>query len=116
MYYGFDVDSNYNALKFSAGMSFDVGGKQKNLHLSVFYGHFTANEDIEFGGAVGGEDALGDELDIKVKWDLTKQASLTMALGFLFSSDVLEESMGGAAAEDAEDSATLFSLGANLNF
>ncbi|HYF00124.1 MAG TPA: hypothetical protein VEJ18_14485 [Planctomycetota bacterium] len=116
MYFGVDWDSNYFAVKFKGELPLDVKAKG-DLVLSVILGITRTAEDVEFGGGVS-EDALGNEIDFKARWAVTKQAALHAAIGLLFGSDVLEESFvpGGANHDDADDSAILFVLGAELNF
>ena len=115
MYFGYDWDANYMAFKFSGGVALSLGAGKDNLRISGIIGIARTLEDVAFGGGVN-EDALGTEVDIKAQWVLTKQASLNFAIAFLFGSDVLEQSMGGAANPDAEDNASLFTFGADLRF
>jgi hypothetical protein len=85
-----------------------VAGGKNNLVLSAILGLAKLNEE----GAVG-EDALGTELDLRARYEITKQVALHALLGLLFGSDVLE--VTGAPA-DADDSALLFAIGAELGF
>lgn len=115
MYFGFDWDSNYMAFKFSGGVALSLGAGKDNLRLSAIVGFARTVEDVAFSAVIN-EDALGTEVDLKAQWVLTKQASLNFAVAFLFGSDVLEQSMGGAGNPDAEDNASLFTFGADLRF
>jgi hypothetical protein len=113
MYFGFDWDTNYFAIKFSGGLSLSVGAKN-NFGLEAILGITRTNEDVQF--ATSSEDALGTEFDVKAKWHVSKQATLQAAVGLLFGSDVLEEGMGGSANSDSDDSAMLYTIGADLRF
>ncbi|HXG60892.1 MAG TPA: hypothetical protein VNO22_05945 [Planctomycetota bacterium] len=114
MYLGFDWDTNYIAIKVSGGITLSVAGGKDNLELSAILGFCRTREDVEF--ASGGEDALGNEIDVRARWILNKQAAITALFAFLTGSDVLEESMGGAANPDSEDNAMLYTLGVDLKF
>lgn len=114
MYFGYDWDTNYFAIKLSGGLAFSVGGGKNNLELSGILGITRTVKDVQFPTST--EDALGNEIDVKARWILTKQASLHAAIGLLFGSDVLEESMDALGAGDPDDSAILYTLGADLRF
>lgn len=114
MYLGFDWDTNYVAIKVSGGITLSVAGGKDNLELSAIVGFCRAHEDVEF--ASGGEDALGNEIDVKARWILNKQAAITALFAYLAGSDVLEESMGGSANPDSKDNAMLYTLGVDLKF
>jgi hypothetical protein len=106
MYYGLDWDTNYMAIKIHGSLPLSVGGGKNNLVLSAILGIVTTNEDV------GTEDGLGNELDIRARYEITKQVALHALLGFLFGSDILELTPGG----NGEDSAILFALGFDLGF
>lgn len=114
MYLGFDWDSNYIALKVSGGVTFSVAGGKDNLELSAILGFCRTREDVQF--ASGGEDALGNEIDVRARWILNRQAAITALFAYLAGSDVLKESMGGSANPDSEDNAMLYTLGVDLKF
>lgn len=114
MYFGYDWDTNYFAIKLSGGLAFSVGGGKNNLELSGILGITRTVKDVQF--ATGGENGLGNEIDVKARWLLTKQASLHAAIALLFSSDVVEQSLEDAGARDPDDSAILYTLGADLRF
>ena len=109
MYFGVDWDSNYFAVKLSAGIPLQIKTKD-DLVVSAILGITKANEDV------GTEDGLGTEFDVRARWAVTKQAALQAAVGFLFGSDILEDSLGGPAAPDSDDSAILYTIGADLRF
>jgi hypothetical protein len=123
MYFGFDWDSNYEAFKLSAGTAFSVAGGKDNLEVSVVVGITQAAEEVGDSATPFEEDKLGNEVDIKMRWHLSKQASLSVAAGFLFGSDILEQSMettGGITTPNsnrqADDSAYLYMMGLSLKF
>jgi hypothetical protein len=118
MYFGFDWDSNYFAVKISGGLSFSLAGGKNNFELSGILGICTANEDVQFGAPLSDEDALGTEIDVRARWILTKQASLHAAVGILTGSDVLENSIDSlnGTDDDEDDTARLYTLGADLRF
>ncbi len=115
MYFGFDWDSNYFAIKFQGGLSFSLAGGKNNFALEGILGICKTAEDVEFGGTIGSEDGLGNEFDVKARWTLTKQASLQAGVAFLMSSDILEQSMA-ASNSHQDDSAMLYTVGADLRF
>jgi hypothetical protein len=90
MYLGFDWDSNYRAIKLSGGVALNAGTKN-NLKI-------------------------GNEVDLKIAWEMSKQVVIDLGVGFLFGSKVLEDSMGGPNAPDAERQTILFTLGTDLKF
>ena len=59
---------------------------------------------------------LGNEVDVKIAWEMTKQVVIDAGVGFLFGSKVLELSLGGPGAPDAERQTLLFTLGMDLRF
>jgi hypothetical protein len=114
MYFGYDWDANYFAIKLSGGLALSVGGGKNNLELSAILGITRTVEDVQFTS--GGEDRLGNEIDVKARWILTKQASLHAAIALLFGSDVVEQSMEDSGFSGADDSTILYMLGADLRF
>lgn len=114
MYFGVDWDSNYFAVKFSAGIPLQIKAKD-DLWITAILGICRTQEDVVFGAEE--EDALGNELDVRARWSVTKQVALQAAVGLLFGSDILENSFpGGSADDDADDSAILWTIGADLGF
>jgi hypothetical protein len=111
-YFGLDWDTNIFAIKLLAEFPLQIKAKN-DLILSAILGFCRTNEDVEFAS---GEDALGNELDVRARWNITKQASLQAAIALLFGSDILEEEMGGSANDDSDDSAMMWTLGADLRF
>ncbi len=120
MYFGFDIDSNYTVFKLNAGVTLSVAGGQNNLDLELWLGFAEQTEETVFSGPpTFKEDQLGTEIDVKAKWRLSKQATLTGAVALLTGSDLLEKSMeedGPAARDEADDSALLYTLGIDLKF
>jgi len=113
MYFGFDWDTNMFALKFSGGIYLNLGAGKNNLALEGILGIVRTAEEVEF--ATGDESALGNELDFKARWIITKQASLSAAIGLLFGSNVMEESIAASNGQQ-DDSAILYTFGADLRF
>jgi hypothetical protein len=117
-YFGFDWDGNYEAFKFYAGTAFSVMGRKDDLEIGFIAGITKTAEDVGTGAVT--EDKLGNEMDVRVKWHLSKQASLTLAAAWLFGSDVLEAAMDAAGGPgsnpQANDSAYLYVLGFDVGF
>ena len=114
MYLGFDWDTNYWAFKVNGGFAMSLGTGKENLRIDGILGITKTAQTVAF--ATTSTKNLGDELDIHVRWILTKQASLHLGLGFLFSSDVLKDSMQASAGSDAKNHAIEYVLGADLKF
>lgn len=111
-YFGLDWDTNHFIIKFMAEFPLQIKAKN-DLVLSAILGIATANEDVQFAS---GEDALGNELDVRARWNVTKQAGLQAAIALLFGSDIMEEEIGGSAARESDDSSLMYTLGADLRF
>jgi hypothetical protein len=120
MYMGLDWDSNYWALKLAGGFAMSLGSGKNNLEFSAILGITKTQAEVGFaGGGIGAATTsknLGDEVDLKARWLLNKQASLNFAVGFLFSSDILKDSMLVDGASKAKSSAMMYTLGADLKF
>ncbi|HEX7899150.1 MAG TPA: hypothetical protein VF950_15400 [Planctomycetota bacterium] len=117
MYFGLDVDTNYTAFKIMGGMSFSMAGGKDNVDLQIGVGFFTTSEDVVKTNDAGEEDdALGTEIDVKLKYHLSKQASLGLNFGILTGSDLLEDMGGGSNDDAADDSAWLLSLGFDVRY
>ncbi len=120
-YFGFDWDSNYQAIKISGGTSLSVGSGKNNLDLMAIIGIARANKDIAYtlGVAAGTTDKkLGNEFDVRANWHLNKQASIGLGFAYLFGSNILEDSMSAAGAPTNRDekSAFMYTLGLDLRF
>ena len=113
MYLGFDWDSNYRAIKISGGIALNAGTKN-NLKISTVVGLTQTVKTVRFAGDFTHKP--GNEIDLKVAWEMTKQVVIDAGVGFLFGSKVLENSMGGPGAPDAERHTVLFTLGTDLRF
>lgn len=118
MNFGLDVDTNYSAFKVMGGLSFGVAGGKDNLELQAGVGFFTTTEDVVMSASPAGteDDALGTEIDVKVKYHLSKQARLNLNFGVLTGSDILEEMGGGNTVDGTDDSTWLLSLGFDVNW
>jgi hypothetical protein len=111
--YGFNLGTNYTAIKIMGGISFTAGGGEKNnISVSGGLGLFSATEDINVGGTIGNTDELGTEFDVTLTYAYSKAVSMDVTLAFLFGSEVLE----GITAPADEDSTSLFALGLNGKF
>jgi len=116
MYFGLDVDCNYTAIKISGGVALSVGQGKNNLEICAIVGLCKAQEKLAPYGGTDDEDKLGTEFDIRVKYNLSKQASLSGAFAILTGSDVMEDAMGGSGVDDAEDKCMLYTLGLDVKF
>lgn len=115
-YYGFDLDSNYTAFKVMGGVSFSVGSGKNNLELSFILAFFRSTESYVDAATQEKENGLGNELDIKMAYHLNKQVDLLVNVGYLGTSDILEDATGGSANNDSDESAYLFSAGFDVRF
>jgi hypothetical protein len=117
MYFGLDVDTNLTAFKIMGGMSFSMAGGKDNVELQLGLGFFTTSEDVvKTNDAAEEDDALGTEIDVKLKYHLSKQAALGLNFGVLTGSDLLEDMGGGTGADAADDSTWLLSLGFDVRY
>jgi hypothetical protein len=113
MYYGFDWDTNYRALKISGGISL-TAARENDLRLSLIVGLTRSAEPVRF--AFETTRKLGNEIDLKADWEMTKQFAFRLGVAYLFGSEILEDSMGGPGAPDAERQTWLYFLGFDLKF
>jgi hypothetical protein len=111
-YFGLDWDTNSLIFKIMAELPLQIKAKN-DLVLSAILGIARTTEDVQFAS---GEDALGNELDVRARWNVTKQAGLQAAIALLFGSDIMEEEIGGSAASESDDSSLMYTLGADLRF
>jgi hypothetical protein len=113
-YFGFDWDSNFQATKISGGLSLTTV-TENDLDLMFIVGITRAvnSLDVPTGGT---ENKLGNEVDIKATWHMTKQFALRLNLAYLWGSTLLEKAMGGAGNPHSSDTAFLFVLGWDLTF
>ena len=117
-YFGFDWDSNMSVVKLMGGASFSVGGGKNNLEVSAILGNARTAKKVGFTGTTETSRKLGNEIDAKVSWHLNHQASLSLGVGYLFSSDVLEKSMDatGYTAKQSLNNAWMYTLGVDVKF
>jgi hypothetical protein len=113
MLLGFDWDSNYRAIKVSGGISL-TAVNESDLKIWAIVGITHTAKPVRF--AFETTRKLGNEVDLRVDWAMTRQLMVTLGVGFLFGSEVLEDSMGGPGAPDAERTTCLFTLGTDLKF
>ncbi len=105
-YYGVDLDTNYTAIKVKGGFSY---GK---LDVTAIVGIVSASQELTNGA--DDEDKFGNEFDVNGRYNLNKQVALTLSLGVLVSSDILEQAMGSAG--DADDRAIVASAGFDVRW
>ena len=95
-HYGWDWDSNYQAIKVCGSAK-----PAEDMTADLKVGWFQLVEDAAFND----EDALGIEVDASLTWQYSENLAFTGLVAYLFDSDVTEmfvESVG--ASEDADDS------------
>jgi hypothetical protein len=117
MYLGYDWDTNYRAIKIAGGFSTGALGKGA-LRLSFVVGLCQTAKAVQFTTIASPESThkLGNEVDVKADWDLSKQLTLNAGVGFLWGSEVLENSLGGSGAPNAEQKTILVTVGTDLKF
>jgi len=117
MYLGFDWDTNYRAIKIAGGFSTAALGKGA-LKLSAILGLCQTAKAVQFTTIAVPESThkLGDEADVKADWEISKQLTLNAGVGFLWASEVLEDSLGGPSAPNSSKKTILFTLGTDLKF
>jgi hypothetical protein len=120
MYTGFDWDSNYWAFKLNGGLALSLGSGKNNLELSAIVGFARTQASVDMAGglltAATSTKKLGDEVDLKARWLLNKQASINIGVGFLFSSDVLKDSMLANSDNRDKTGSQLYTIGLDLKF
>jgi hypothetical protein len=113
-YYGFDWDSNIQVLKIWAGGRVTTFRKD-DLEISGIIG-FAETEERVAVPTGGTKDDLGTEIDVTLRFHLTKQASIYATYGVLNNSDVLRHAMSPDTNEDASASTQIFVFGMAINF
>jgi hypothetical protein len=113
MLLGFDWDSNYRAIKVSGGIALTLSN-ENDLKISAILGITRTAEPARF--ATETTRKLGNEIDLRIDWEMTRQLAIGLGVGFLFGSEVLEQSMGGPGAPDADNKTVLFTLATDLKF
>lgn len=113
-YFGFDWDSNIQAVKVSGGLSLSAA-VENDLDLMFIVGILRAAKRVRFTSGAE-ENKLGNEVDLRATWHLTKQFALRLSVAYLWGSRILEHAMGGPGAPDAQDSTFLFVLGWDMTF
>jgi hypothetical protein len=116
-FFGLYWYTNFLGILLSGGADFSLGGGTDNLHVKFVLGILKTNEDVR-NSFVPTEttDKLGNELDIIVTYDYSKQVQLILSIGMLFGSEVLEFLSGGSADADSADSSMIFSFGLHGKF
>jgi len=123
MYTGFDWDSNYWAFKVDGGFALSLGSGKNNLELSAIVGlaRTQATDTFTPGGpslltAPVNTKKLGNEIDVKARWLLNKQASINIGVGFLFGSDILKNSMLANGDNRDKSGSELYTIGLDVKF
>jgi len=116
-FYGLYWYTNFLGILLSGGADFSLGGGTDNLHLKFVLGILKANEDVR-NSFVPTEttDKLGNEFDVILTYDYSKQVQLILSIGLLFGSEVMEFLSGGSADSDSSDSSMIFSFGLHGKF
>ncbi len=95
-YFGLDIDTNYNSIRFGAGLGSD------QFDISLLYGMFTADEDLPGFGTtppttsatsttlMTRQDDIGSEIDVNLTWKYSKVVQFNLTIAQLSGSDVLK--------------------------
>ncbi len=80
--YGYDLDTNYSAVKLRTG--FKPG---RDWSVDFLYANIRTARTIKADPGLGvrGWDKIGDELDVQVKWDYTEDISFRAGMGLLWN-------------------------------
>lgn len=77
--YGYDLDTNYSAVKMRFGFK-----PHKDWEFNLLYGSFRTARTIRWQSAARrGYDNIGDELDLQFKWDYTEDVMFRAGIAFL---------------------------------
>ncbi len=115
-YYGFDWDTNYKGFKFSGGATFSAA-KENDLDVKFIVGLTRCAEKVSpTAASTTLVSKLGNEVDVRITWNLNKQFLLRFSGGYLFGSDVLESAINATAPNRAEDKTWIYVLGFDLTF
>ena len=83
--YGLDLDSNYWAIKFKAGIKLNPILKEE-VRLEFLYAYFHAI-DV----APSKNSRIGDEIDIRITWEYTSDLAFSAATGILLNSNYFKD-------------------------
>jgi hypothetical protein len=91
---------------------------QDNFTAEILVAFAQLNEEIASTTDPEDVDGLGTEVDITASWAASKNVSIYGGLGFLFSSDVLDEAAAYVVngSDNDTDSAMMFYLGTAVTF
>jgi len=86
--YGYDLDTNYSAIKLRTG--FKPG---RDWEFNMLYGNFRTGRKVKANSALGykGYEKIGDELDLQVKWDYTEDITFRAGAGFLWNTSYFKQ-------------------------
>jgi hypothetical protein len=119
-YFGLDWDNNYSAIKFGAGLSYELPTAAKQvLNVSMLVGIFNMDQKVKAAPGISDKlasDNLGDEVDLNFSLAFTKDLNVYLAVAYLFGSDYMKDKRTCYPGVKKEDSAEAFAFGANLKF
>lgn len=80
--YGYDLDTNYSALKFRTGFK-----PSRDWSVNFLYANVRTARTLKANPTLGyrGWDKIGDEFDIQLKWDYTEDISFRAGMGLLWN-------------------------------
>ncbi len=115
-FYGMDWFTNMLGILISGGLDLSVGAGKDNLHFKGVLGIMTTVEDVRGPLFTDTTNKLGNEFDVMVVYDYSKQVAFNAGIALLFGSEVLEAIGGGSTNDNADDSSMLFTIGAHAKF
>lgn len=100
-YYGFDIDTNYRAVKIRGGFTPEPYNR---LRVEMLYAYFELqdNSNGTAGAAGTSSDKIGDEFDISISFFATEFLTFRVATGWLFDADALGVSDVSSSRVEAE--------------
>jgi hypothetical protein len=113
-YFGYDWDSNIQVLKIWLGGRVSTFSKD-DLEITAIVG-FAETEERVFVPGGGTKDDLGNEIDIRFRWSMTKQSTLYLQGGFLWGSAILREVLDQGGNRDVTSNAQVVVLGMDISF
>ena len=107
--FGVDIDTNLTLIK-----AYITHQLRPNLSLKGMLGMATATEKI--AGPTGTNDALGMEIDVTLSYSYSSSVNFTGRIGMLTGSDVLEAGAQPFMGTEADDSASIVTIGTDFTF
>jgi hypothetical protein len=115
-YYGFDWDSNYQVVKVSGGASFNLSTDKHDLDLMAIFAFSKATSPVTTIPGVSSSRQLGNEVDVKATWHVTKQFAIKASFAYLWGSALLRSAMAAIGSSNPLDHAWIAVLGWDLTF